>query len=46
MNEARYFNLPRIRGEEAAEAAFAKTLSDAQKRYKKLVTKAKLQDEE
>ena len=46
MNEARHFNLPRIRGEEAAEAAFAKTLSDAQKRYKKLVTKAKLQDEE
>ena len=39
MNEARYFNLPKIRGAEAAEAAFAKTLSDAQKRYSKLVTK-------
>jgi len=40
MNEARYFNLPKIKGEEAAEAAFAKTLSDAQTRYNKLIKKA------
>ena len=45
MNEARYFNLPKLRGTEAAEAAFAKTLSDAQKRYNKLIKKAKFQDE-
>jgi pyruvate-ferredoxin/flavodoxin oxidoreductase len=45
MNEARYFNLPKLRGTEAAEEAFAKTLSDAQIRYKKLVTKAKLQED-
>ena len=45
MNEARYFNLPKLRGAEAAEEAFAKTLSDAQIRYKKLVTKAKLQED-
>ena len=44
MNEARYFNLPKLRGQEAAEAAFAKTLSDAQRRYTKLVQKASLQD--
>ncbi len=40
MNEARYFNLPKLRGVEAAEEAFAKTKADAQKRYNKLVTKA------
>jgi len=40
MNEASYFNLPKIKGQEAAEALFAKTLSDAQTRYNKLVTKA------
>ncbi|MDO4413762.1 MAG: pyruvate:ferredoxin (flavodoxin) oxidoreductase [Erysipelotrichaceae bacterium] len=44
MNEARYFNLPKLRGQEAAEAAFAKTLSDAQRRYTKLIQKASLQD--
>ncbi len=44
MNEARYFNLPKLRGQEAAEAAFAKTLSDAQRRYNKLIQKASLQD--
>ena len=44
MNEARYFNLPKLRGQEAAEAAFAKTLSDAQRRYSKLIQKASLQD--
>ena len=45
MNEARYFNLPSVKGEEEAEAMFAKTLSDAKKRYEKLVLKVKLQDE-
>lgn len=44
MNEARYFNLPKLKGQEAAEAAFAKTLSDAQNRYKKLKNKAENQD--
>ena len=39
LNEARYFNLPKIRGTEAAEEAFAKTLSDAKIRYNKLKTK-------
>ncbi len=45
MNEARYFNLPAVKGQEEAEALFAKTLDDAKKRYAKLVTKAKLQEE-
>jgi pyruvate-ferredoxin/flavodoxin oxidoreductase len=40
MNEARYFNLPKIRGQEEAEALFAKTLADAQVRYNKLKNKA------
>ena len=39
MSEARYFNLPKLRGQEAAEAAFAKTKHDAQVRYEKLVKK-------
>ena len=39
MSEARYFNLPKLRGQEAAEAAFAKTKHDAQIRYEKLVKK-------
>jgi pyruvate-ferredoxin/flavodoxin oxidoreductase len=43
MNEARYFNLPKIKGQDAADALFAKTLSDAQTRYNKLVTKANAQ---
>ena len=43
MNEARYFNLPKIKGQEAADALFAKTLSDAQTRYNKLVNKAEHQ---
>lgn len=46
MNEARYFNLPKVRGEEVAEKMFAKTLSDAQVRYNKLVSKVKLQNEQ
>ncbi|MGN1389128.1 MAG: thiamine pyrophosphate-dependent enzyme, partial [Bulleidia sp.] len=46
MNEARYFNLPKVRGEEVAEQMFAKTLSDAQIRYNKLVSKVKLQNEQ
>ena len=41
MNENRYNQLPKIRGQEAAEAAFAKTKSDAQKRYKRLVALSK-----
>ena len=45
MNEARYFNLPKLKGQEEAEKMFAKTLSDAQTRYKKLVNKAKIQEE-
>ena len=40
MNEARYFNLPKLKGAEVAEAAFAKTKADAQRRYTKLVKKA------
>ena len=44
MNEARYFNLPKLKGQEAAEKMFAKTLSDAQTRYNKLVNKAKIQE--
>ena len=46
MNEARYFNLPKLKGAEEAEKLFAKTLSDAQTRYNKLVRKAKSQEEE
>lgn len=45
MNEARYFNLPKLKGQEDAEKMFAKTLSDAQTRYGKLVNKAKIQEE-
>ena len=36
MNENRYNQLPNIRGKEAAEELFAKTKSDAQKRYNRL----------
>ena len=46
MNEARYFNLPRVRGEEEAQKLFDKALKDAQVRYTKLVQKAKIQEEE
>ena len=45
MTEARYFNLPRLKGQEVADEMFAKTLKDAQTRYNKLVTKLKLQEE-
>ena len=45
-NEARYFNLPKIRGEEEANKLFAKTLHDAQTRYNKLVSKKNAQDVE
>ena len=41
MNENRYNQLPKIKGQEAAEAAFAKTKADAQKRYKRLVALSK-----
>lgn len=44
MNEARYFNLPKLKGEEEAKEIFAKTLKDAQTRYNKLVLKKKIQD--
>ncbi len=44
MNEARYFNLPRLKGEKKAEVMFAKTLSDAKTRYEKLIQKQKLQE--
>ena len=46
MNEARYFNLPRLKGEEVAEAMFAKTLSDAKRRYEKLIQKQKIQEDQ
>ncbi len=46
MAEARYFNLPALKGKEAAAELFAKTLSDAQIRYNKLIAKKKLQDEQ
>ena len=45
MNEARYFNLPKLKGQEAADKMFEKTLHDAQTRYTKLVNKAKIQEE-
>lgn len=41
MNETRYNQLVKLRGAEAAEEAYAKTLSDAQKRYNRLVKLAK-----
>ena len=40
MNENRYNQLPKIRGEEVAKEMFAKTKADAQKRYKRLVALA------
>ena len=44
MREARYFNLPKIKGEEAAAEMFAKTLADAKTRYSKLIAKKNMQD--
>ncbi len=44
MNEARFFNLPRIRGEEEAKELFAKAKKDAMVRYEKLVAKKTMQD--
>jgi len=41
MNETRYNQLIKLRGAEAAEEAYAKTLSDAQKRYTRLAKLAK-----
>ncbi|MDO4500225.1 MAG: pyruvate:ferredoxin (flavodoxin) oxidoreductase [Erysipelotrichaceae bacterium] len=41
LNENRYAQLIRLKGEEAAKAAFAKTKADAQKRYKRLMALAK-----
>ena len=40
MNENRYNQLPKIRGEEVAKEMFAKTKADAQRRYKRLVALA------
>jgi pyruvate-ferredoxin/flavodoxin oxidoreductase len=45
MREARYFNLPKLKGQEEADKMFAKTLKDAQTRYDKLLTKVKIQNE-
>lgn len=46
MKEARYFNLPRLKGQEVADEMFAKTLKDAQTRYNKLQAKLKMQNED
>ena len=46
MAEARYFNLPRLKGQEAAHEMFEKTKKDAQTRLNKLIVKAKMQEEE
>ena len=46
MKEGRYFNLPRIKGQEEADRLFDKTLHDAQTRFNKLLAKEKLQNEE
>ncbi len=45
MQEARYFNLPRIKGQEEAEKMFAKAKKDAQTRLSKLIAKEALQNE-
>ncbi len=45
MREARYFNLPKLKGQEVADEMFAKTLADAQTRYKKLIAKKNMQEE-
>jgi pyruvate-ferredoxin/flavodoxin oxidoreductase len=45
MQEARYFNLPRIKGQEAADKMFAKAKKDAQTRLSKLIAKEALQNE-
>ena len=44
MREARYFNLPKLKGEEMAKEMFAKTLADAKTRYSKLIAKKNMQD--
>ena len=46
MAEARYFNLPRLKGEEVAHSMFEKTKKDAQIRFNKLMQKLKIQNEE
>ncbi len=45
MQEARYFNLPRIKGQEEADKMFAKAKKDAQTRLSKLLAKEALQNE-
>jgi pyruvate-ferredoxin/flavodoxin oxidoreductase len=44
MQEARYFNLPRIKGQEEADKMFAQAKKDAQTRFNKLLTKEALQN--
>ncbi len=44
LQEARYFNLPRIKGQEEADRLFAKAKADAQTRFEKLLVKEKLQN--
>ncbi len=46
MNEGRYFNLVKIKGEEEANQLFDKACTDAQMRYTKLQMKKRIQDEE
>ncbi len=46
MNENRYSHLVKIKGEEAANEMFAKTLKDAKKRYRRLVALSKETPEE
>ncbi len=43
MREARYFNLPKLKGQEVADEMFAKTLADAKVRYNKLISKRDMQ---
>lgn len=45
MQEARYFNLPRIKGQEEADKMFEKAKTDAQTRFNKLLAKEALQNE-
>ncbi len=44
MAEARYFNLPKLKGADVAKELFEKTENDAKIRYNKLITKQKLQE--
>lgn len=46
LNEARYFNLPKVLGQEEADKLFEKARKDAEKRYNRLLFKKRVQDEE